>query len=71
MKTIIQNNKKTVIPYPKLMISNKGMIVLFVSNRCGTVLHKGDGATALGSYSKDFVMEIFTDFDGKVIISSE
>ncbi len=57
--------------YPKLMISDRGLVVLFEDFGRGTVLQKGDGATKLASYSTTFNMAIFSNYEGKLIIEND
>ncbi len=72
MKSIIQKDKKKEpLPFPKLMISNKDMVVLFDSYGQGIVVHQGSGGSKLYLYQKTFNMELFTDYYGKVILSND
>lgn len=69
--SIIQNNKKKEPQYPLLKISKHGMVVLFTSEREGTVIYQGGGATKFGTSSKDFNPNLFVEFDGKVILTNK
>lgn len=72
MKSIIQQEKKQApIPFPKLMISDKGMIVLFEYEHRGIVLYKGNGGSKEFLFQKSFNMTLFTDYFGKVILSND
>lgn len=64
------NETKAEVPFPKLMISRKGTIVLFYEEHCGTCLKSPLGNTPIGSYSRDWDMECFSDFDGEVTLSN-
>ena len=58
---------KKVRPYPKLMIGDSGIIVLFHSSFSGTVLHEGDDdGYRLGEYRNDFDYGGFKDFFGTI-----
>lgn len=71
VKSDVRAIQKKEKPFPKLMISNRGLIVLFNDFGQGTVLLRGEGATKLASYSKTFNMSIFTDYEGKLIIEND
>ena len=49
-------------PFPKLMRSSKGQIILFTGRSEGTVIKEGFGTIwPVGDYSTKWVMENFTD----------
>ena len=68
--TINTNQKSRSLPYPKLMISEKGTIVLFQSSAIGVVL-KGNEFYKLGFYSESFDMNIFSDFNEAITLQNE
>ena len=71
VKADLRSIPKREKQFPKLMISDKGLIVLFNDFGCGTVLQMGNGATKLASYSRTFNMNIFSDYEGKLIIEND
>ena len=60
--TINTNQQSRSLPYPKLMISDKGTIVLFESRAIGMVLLEGASVYKLGHYSFTWDMNAFTNF---------
>ena len=56
--------------YPWLGISVNGTIVLFTDKSRGIVLFNA-AYLVLGSYSTDWDMEKFTDFEGEITLSNE
>lgn len=74
MKVKIKENKGSSVgtPFPKLMISESGTIVLFQESDKGVCLK--DGCLTfkkVGQYTNDWSMHYFTDFDGKVTLSND
>ena len=61
---ITENKYKKEKPFPKLMISDRKVVVLFRKPKKGTVLYPND--YRLGKYSSNFNMENFKDFFGTI-----
>lgn len=58
--------------YPNIQKSSvTGVIILFNSYGCGTVLHKGESIHIFGEYSTDWTMESFSPLRGKIILENE
>lgn len=68
--TINTNQQSKSLPYPKLMVSEKGTIVLFESSATGVVL-KGNDFYKLGFYSQSFDMNVFSDFNEAITLQNE
>jgi hypothetical protein len=64
------NETKAELPFPKLMSSRRGTIVLFYQEHCGTCLRSLGSDTPIGSHSRDWDMEYFEDFYGEVTLSN-
>jgi hypothetical protein len=58
------------LPYPKLMKSKIGKIVLMTAHGVGTVLSDEQGYAKVGQYGGDWSMENFTDFHGTITLSN-
>ncbi len=74
MKSVVNvENAKAEKPFPKLMISESGRIVLFSKLGCGTVLREPEVETAysIGHYSDTWSLTKFTDFNGTVTLSND
>ena len=54
-------------PFPKLMISDSGIIVYFTSNRCGIALND----ELLTDYSEEWNMQFFTDYNEPVTLQNK
>lgn len=68
---IIETPKeKTEKPFPKLMISNSGRVVLFHEKNQGISVIDPTGEP-IGEYSKGWKMNLFNDFDQSVILSND
>lgn len=65
-----QVDKKPTKPYPKLMISDMGTIVLFTSKSRGISV-KESKASELGVFSDCWESSDFTDFEGTVTLSND
>lgn len=64
----IQNNVK---PFPKLMKSHRGSIVLFHCNEKGICLVMGkDTSTFVGEYCGTWKMDAFTDYNEPITIQN-
>lgn len=58
-------------PYPKLMSTENGTVVLFTSDKCGTQLTKSDNPSNVGSYDTDWDMSQFTDLIDSLTLENE
>ncbi len=54
--------------YPKLMVADEGLIVLFLEAEEGTVIQSDN--YQCGYYAEDWEMSDFTDFNGTVTLSN-
>lgn len=63
-------NQDTTKTYPKLMISTKGTVVLFLRRGYGTCVRTLMDGHQLGEYSETWSMELFEDFYGEVVLSN-
>ena len=70
VKVSLKENAVTVKGYPKLMITNYGLIVLFTSEETGTVINKINDYK-LGYYSDDWNDSNFKDYNGEVTLKNE
>ena len=70
MKSTV-NFTKNSKPYPKLMISDKGIIVLFTTYCNGFCVNKSESDLTIGSHSSNWDMSRFTDFDGTVTLQND
>jgi hypothetical protein len=68
---ILTNQNKKSLPYPKLMITESALIVLFNCHAVGIVLSKGTSTYALGYYSNSWEMNAFTDFYEAITLQNE
>lgn len=64
------SNKITSTPYPKLMGTHGGLIVLFCRPKCGTVVVQINPSATVGYYSEDWEMSHFTDYMGSVTLEN-
>ena len=62
-------SKKAGRPFPKLMISQRGTLVLFTSSEVGTLLKGADHP--IGYHASDFDSECFKDFEGEITLSND
>lgn len=69
--TINTNQNSKSLPYPKLMISDKGTIVLFQSRAIGMVLLEGLSVYNLGHHSFTWDMNAFTDYYEAITLQNE
>ena len=68
----VEEMKQPVKPYPKLMISKSGNVVLFSSPKVGVaILVENDGPYTVGEHIEDWVQEEFTDYTGKLELSND
>ena len=74
---ILTNQNSRSLPYPKLMISHKGTIVLFVDHAKGMVLLEGnfnhvlDSNSNTGYYSSTWDMNNFSDYYEAITLQNE
>ena len=61
---------KKEIPFPKLMVSDMGAVVLFNCSRIGVCVHKGNGYTEVGGYSSTWNNLVFKDYHGDVCLTN-
>ena len=69
--TINTNQNSRSLPYPKLMISDKGTIVLFSDRAKGMVLLEGNSTYILASYSNTWDMNAFSDYYEAITLQNE
>ena len=69
--TILTNQNSRSLPYPKLMISDKGTIVLFRDHAIGIVLLKGNSPYELGYYSNTWDFTNFSDYYEAITLQYE
>ena len=72
-KVKFKDSSNNLRNFPRLMISDNGMIVLFEEEEQGVVLVKSRVKVefGVGEYCECFNMAFFQDFDGKVIVSND
>ena len=71
--TISQKPIEKEETYPCLKISNFGTIVLFEREKWGTVVGLGQKTSSffiIGSYQKEWCMDCFKPFEGKVVLNN-
>ena len=66
-----ETEKNGETPFPKLMISKNGNIVLMTSNEVGTLVKSADKIYKPGKPNNGWIMAAFTDFHGTVTISND
>lgn len=64
-------NKVNEVKYPCLMESNLEQIVLFVSNKIGTLVYVGNSTCEVGDYSEQWHMPSFEPFDGEITLKND
>lgn len=57
--------------YPKLMIGEARLIVLMQRDSTGTAVYIGSSTVSMGSYSRDWDMDAFTDYTGTIELSND
>lgn len=72
MKAKVKNKKSpSVTPFPKLMISNGGNLVLFKAPSRGTLVSPSKTNNEEAGHTSDYwAMSGFKDFHGKVTLSN-
>ena len=68
---ILTNQNSRSLPYPKLMISDKGTIVLFTDRAKGMVLLEGNSSYKLGDYSNTWDLTAFSDYYEAITLQNE
>ena len=58
-------------PYPKLMISNTGCIVLFEKPKCSVCIAQGKSVNVPGEYDTCWADRCFTDYNEPVTIRNQ
>jgi hypothetical protein len=56
--------------FPKLMINDRGMVVLFLEPKMGTVIKVVD-VHQVGLFLETWYMGCFTDYNGEVTLKNE
>lgn len=69
--TINTNQKSRSLPYPKLMISEKGTIVLFQDRAKGVVILEGFSPYKIGHHSFTWDMNNFSDYYEAITLQNE
>lgn len=59
------------MPFPKLMATRDGDVVLFSKKHKGTVIINESGIYPHGYYSDGWTMEYYTDFHGTITLSNQ
>ena len=69
--TVIPEETKKELPFPKLMIAEDGEIVLFSEEKVGVIVNtKINSFYQIGEYSDDWHMNSFKDFYGSITMSN-
>lgn len=75
IKSVIENKEvKKELPFPKLMITKKGKVVLFYRKDHGAIVcYKAphDSDEEIGYISDKWIMSSFKDFHGSITLSNE
>lgn len=72
MKSIINTgNEKKELPFPKLMVSNNGNVVLFVNSQEGFCVYSSPEFDRLFGLYDTWNISDFTDFNGSITLSNE
>ena len=63
----------TVKGFPKLMIAKDGLIVLFIEEKCGTVIQDETRSAdwKIAEYSERFNMSYFKDYEGEITLRND
>ncbi len=67
MKYKVSHGESKKKDFPKLMISESEDIVLFKKWKVGTIIVSQNNDN-IGNYYIDFAMELFSDFDGEILL---
>jgi hypothetical protein len=68
---ILTNQNSRSLPYPKLMLSESGTIVLMKDSSVGVVLIKGTSTYEIGFYSNTWDITAFTDFNESINLQNK
>lgn len=68
--TVGEHKTQEVKPFPKLMITNDRIIVLFTTLSDGTVIDEAVHCWGIGHYSDSWDMRQFTDFNEPITIQN-
>jgi hypothetical protein len=69
---VINANAKQEKPFPKLMVTNEGKVVLFSENKKGMVINAIESHGEInGECYHCWDMSMFTDFEGSVTLSND
>lgn len=71
IKVEVSNEEKKIEKYPYIGKHPCGMIALFTSSRCGTILVSHQNDRQMGMYRNDFSEDAFKKFDSPVILINE
>ena len=71
VKVSLKENAASVKGYPKLMVASDGLIVLFIEEKCGTVIQDQSKNWQFAEFSERFKMLHFKDYDGEVTLKNE
>jgi hypothetical protein len=72
VKTTINTNQNSrSLPYPKLMISDKGTIVLFSDRAIGVVLLEGFSNYKIGHHSFTWDFTAFSDYYEAITLENQ
>lgn len=70
IEVFLGKNENIHPSFPKLMKHRDGTIILFTEHKVGVVL-VGGGQTKVGSYSTDWMMQVFEDLNEPVTIKNK
>ena len=68
---ILTNQNSRSLPYPKLMLSESGTIVLMKDRSVGVVLIKGTSTYEIGFYSNTWDITAFSDYNESITLQNE
>lgn len=71
MKSVKKGASRPEYEFPKLMEGSEGLIVLMKERGYGTVVNDPQGFHRIGTYSVDWAMSFFTDFNGTIELSND
>lgn len=69
IKSVVES--KAVSEYPKMMINDDRLIVLFANESCGVVVDIGKSPYTLGIHSNGWDINRFKPFHGSVTLTQE
>jgi hypothetical protein len=72
IKSKVELKKREDIQYPVIMIGKlTGVVVLFIEDRVGYVLHTGESGNSCGYYSDGWLQNEFKKFEGEITLSND